>query len=96
MKRQQLHYAKGTPLELGFSAEGYRVGQRVRLSELGIARSPKLIARTGTIAGLPGASTLDVLFDGNKRPTKLHRSYVELDQDGMTRRLLELGRKAID
>lgn len=94
MKRQLLPYVKGIPLELGVAAEEFRVGQRVRLSELGIARSPKAIARTGTITGLPAATTLDVLFDGNKRPTKLHRSYVELDDDEMISRLIELGLKA--
>jgi hypothetical protein len=80
MKTERLHYRKGIPLGLGVAAKEFRVGQRVRLSELGITRTPKATVRIGTVVGLPAASTIDVLFDGNKRPTKLHRSYVELDE----------------
>ena len=28
-----------------------------------------------------GGASLGILFDGNKRPTTLHRSYVELDEE---------------
>jgi hypothetical protein len=83
MKTQRLRYIKGIPLKLGVAAEDFRVGQQVRLIELGIARTTRAAARTGTVAGLPAASTIDVLFHGNKRPTKLHRSYLELDHDEM-------------
>jgi hypothetical protein len=83
------------PLGPGVKSQGIRVGQGVRLSELGLARSPKSTARIGTVVGLPGASTVDILFDGNKRATKLHRSYVELDlDDETTRRQVEVGLKA--
>jgi hypothetical protein len=27
------------------------------------------------------SASLGILFDGNKRPTTLHRSYVELDEE---------------
>jgi hypothetical protein len=90
MKTQQFRF----PLGPGANAQEFRVGQRVRLSDLGIARSLKSTARIGTVVGLPAASSVDILFDGNKRPTKLHRSYVEVDRDDMTRRLVELGLKA--
>lgn len=63
------------------------LGDRVRLSELGISRSPKTKARTGVIVALPwltGSAILSVLFDGNKRPTRLHCSYLELDDRSKT------------
>ena len=90
MKTQQFGY----PFGPGANAQEFRVGQRDRMSELGIARSLKSTARFGTVVGLPAPSSVDILFDGNKRPTKLHRSYVEVDQDEMTRRLVDLGLKA--
>lgn len=58
-------------------------GDRVRLNELGASRSPKIRVRTGVVvvhSGRRGGSaSLGILFDGNKRPTTLHCSYVELD-----------------
>jgi hypothetical protein len=68
-----------TPIEL-------KPGDRVRLNELGASRSLKIRIRTGTVVALPGrkrrSTSIGVLFDGNKRPTNIHRSYVELDDDG--------------
>ena len=56
---------------------------RVRLNELGVSRSPKVRVRTGTGIALfshkSRSASLSILFDGNKRPTKVHHSYVELD-----------------
>lgn len=55
-------------------------GDRVRLNELGASRSAKIRARTGTVVVLSSRSTsVGVLFDGNKRPTTIHRSYLERD-----------------
>ena len=63
-----------------------QLGDRVRLTELGISRSPKIRARTGVVVALPrydsGSRVIGVLLDGNKRPTTLHRLYVELDDAG--------------
>ena len=58
-----------------------KLGDRVRLSELGVSRSPKTRVRTGIVAFPPltGSSSIGVLFDGNKRPTRVHCSYVEID-----------------
>jgi hypothetical protein len=57
-------------------------GDRVRLNELGASRSPKIRVRTGTVVTLSSRSaSVGVLFDGNKRPTTIHRSYVELDEE---------------
>jgi hypothetical protein len=56
-------------------------GDRVRLNELGASRSPKIRVRTGTLVTLSSRSTsVAVLFDGNKRPTPIHRSYLERDE----------------
>ena len=58
-------------------------GDRVRLNELGASRSPKIRVRTGVVVALSGrrggSESLGILFDGNKRPTRVHTSYVELD-----------------
>jgi hypothetical protein len=58
------------------------VGDRVRLSELGMSRSPKSESHVGTVVGVPdptkGGETIQVLFDGNKLPTAVHQSYIEL------------------
>jgi hypothetical protein len=73
------------------------IGARVRLSQLGVARSPKMKVRTGVIVALPfhdsGSVTVRVLFDGQRDPRTVHRSYVELDEDSMIRRLVEPGLK---
>ena len=60
------------------------IGDRVRLSTLGQERSSRMrLHRRGTVVGLPafefGGQTVAVLLDGNKHPTRLHRSYLELD-----------------
>jgi len=61
------------------------LGDRVRLNALGISRSPRARVFTGVVVALPrherGGATIGVLFDGNKRATRVHRSYLELDED---------------
>jgi hypothetical protein len=63
------------------SESTFQIGDRVRLTELGIGRSPKIKARAGVVIALPrlGRDAIRVLFDGNKTVTTLHRSYLELD-----------------
>lgn len=60
----------------------FQVGDRVRLSELGKSRTPRTKSR-GTVVRIPGwtaaQGSVQVLFDGNKEPTKMHRSYLEID-----------------
>jgi hypothetical protein len=75
-KRIRYQTAKPGP-EIG--AQEFCLGQRVRLSELGRARNPKARTQTGRVVGLPAPSSAEILFDGNKRPTQLHRSYIEVD-----------------
>jgi len=59
------------------------VGDRVRLTEVGVSRCPKISIRTGVVVSLPrydsGSGTVRVLFDGNREPTSIHRSYLELN-----------------
>ena len=61
------------------------LGDRVRLSKLGVSRMPRARVRTGVVVALPKhktGATIHVLFDGNKRATRVHRSYIEPDNDG--------------
>lgn len=57
------------------------LGDRVQLSALGKKRSPRMRVQTGKVVGLPkcksGGGTIDVLLDGNRLPTRIHRSYLE-------------------
>lgn len=91
MNPERLRYLRAKLSETEAEVQEFFLGQRVRFSELGKVQSPKSAKRVGTVVGLPATSSVDVLLDGNKSPTKLHRSYIELDQDEMSRRLEELG-----
>ena len=53
-------------------------GERVRLSALGRERSPRIKNHTGIIlAKTRRRDVVYVLLDGNKRPSTLHKSYIE-------------------
>jgi len=74
------------------------VGARVRLSQVGVARSPKMKVRTGVVIALPfhdsGSASVRVLFDGKREPRTVHRSYVELDEDDLNLRDIENGKSS--
>jgi hypothetical protein len=59
----------------------FRLGDRVRLSEIGKKHYPRTPNRCGTVVAVGGRMSsgriLTVLFDGNTTPTRLYRSYVE-------------------
>jgi hypothetical protein len=59
----------------------FRIGDQVRLSELGATRLKKAPSKTGRVVGAGTASKLAVrvLFDGMRCPVSLHQSYLELD-----------------
>jgi hypothetical protein len=61
-----------------------RVGDRIRLSALENRRTENQ-SPTGVVVRIPepssGGRSVQVMFDGNKLPTQIHRSYVELDDD---------------
>jgi len=58
-------------------------GVRIKLSELGMMRCPKLQGRTGTILSFTRtANGFRVQFDGAKFAQSLHRTYiVPIDRD---------------
>lgn len=60
----------------------FEIGDRVRLNELGTSRSPRIHARLGRVIAVSGlkSNAIHVLFDGNKTATRVHRSYLELDE----------------
>ena len=57
-------------------------GQRVRLSELGRQRCPKLKLKSdaGIVLSRSGISAVRILFQGRKQPVTLHLSYVEIQR----------------
>jgi hypothetical protein len=79
MTTQRIRYLTGKRSGPGSGAQEFRAGQRVRLNELGKARTPRAKAQTGSVVGLPSPGSVAIVFDGNKKATRLHRSYVELD-----------------
>jgi hypothetical protein len=52
------------------------LGDRVRMSELGLARHPKYASREGVIVGKVSASGLRVKFDERKQVQTIHHSYL--------------------
>jgi hypothetical protein len=53
-------------------------GTRVRLTELGKERSPRLKDYVGKVVGISlHTSTVRVLFEGRKAPVTLHVTYIE-------------------
>jgi hypothetical protein len=57
-------------------------GDRVKLNELGRARAPRVKSFAGVVMKVPrpeaGGRSIEVLFDGNAAPTRMHRSYLEI------------------
>ena len=54
------------------------IGDRVRVSNLGASRCPRLARKSGTIVGRSiYTNSVSVRFDGNKSKSTLHRDYVE-------------------
>jgi hypothetical protein len=57
--------------------DGIAVGTRFKISELGAVRCPKLADKIGIVVGLSRHNTgITVLFDGERRPTCLHRGFI--------------------
>jgi hypothetical protein len=51
-------------------------GDRVRMSELGLARHPKYAGHEGVVVGKVSASGLRVKFDERKHLQTIHHSYL--------------------
>ena len=63
-----------------FTQHRYKLGDRVRLSQLGKQRMRKQTTETGTIVGLVSShnpGSIRVLFDGLKTAKSLDRTYIE-------------------
>jgi hypothetical protein len=61
--------------------ESLRVGDRVRLSELGRQRMPRNRATTAKVVGFGRSDTrIRIIFDGSRYPVSLHVSYLEKDR----------------
>jgi hypothetical protein len=54
------------------------IGARIKMSELGAVRCPRLADKIGTVIGASSRyyGSITVRFDGNKTATALHRDYI--------------------
>jgi hypothetical protein len=52
------------------------VGARFKVNKLGAARCPSLAGKVGVVVERSRTTALTVMFDGDRRPTCLHRDYV--------------------
>lgn len=62
--------------------KGFKVGDRVRLNNLGLARSPRIRERgskCGMIVGKSITMGYRVVLDGSRYSLSLHASYLELE-----------------
>jgi hypothetical protein len=61
-------------------ADDLKIGMRVRLSPLGIKRSPRVRgSHTGIVISARSRKSVRVLLDGRKKAVTLHVSYIELE-----------------
>lgn len=59
----------------------FRIGERVRLSELGKQRMPRSKSKTAEVVGYGRSDTrIRVVFDGAAYPVSIHVSYLERDK----------------
>lgn len=56
----------------------FPIGARVRFTELGAARSPKIASRIGTVTRASIGNGVRVVFDGSRTINTIHRSYLKL------------------
>jgi hypothetical protein len=60
-----------------FEEPEFKVGDRVRLSAIGLERSPRMSRNGGVIVGVTiSGSACRVLFDNKKLAILLHKSYL--------------------
>jgi hypothetical protein len=58
------------------------VGIRFKMNNLGAVRCPNLADKNGIVVGVSRRTTgVAVLFDGDRRPTFLHRDYITQASD---------------
>jgi hypothetical protein len=57
--------------------DGIRIGTRFKMSDLGTVRCRELADRTGIVVAVSRRTTgITVLFDGDRKPTVLHKDYI--------------------
>lgn len=56
------------------------IGARVRLNDIGKTKT-RMKSDRGTVVSRTKGSGFYVLMDGNKTPTILHRTYIDLDEN---------------
>jgi hypothetical protein len=56
----------------------FTIGTRVRFSELGAIRSPKMASRIQIVTSGGSGNGVRVVFDGSRTINTIHRSYLEL------------------
>jgi hypothetical protein len=55
----------------------FKVGDRVRLSAVGLERSPRMNSTGGVVVGITGTgNAYRVLFDNKKLAVLMHKSYI--------------------
>jgi hypothetical protein len=55
----------------------FRVGDRVRLSPIGLERSPRMKSSGGVVIGITGTgNAYRVLFDDKKLAVLIHKTYI--------------------
>ncbi len=60
--------------------EYFRVGERVKLSELGKERMPRNKSTTAKVVGFGRSDTrIRIVFDGSRYPVSIHTSSLERD-----------------
>ena len=58
-------------------ADSIAVGRRFKMSKLGAFRCPSLADKFGIVVAIGRRNTgITVLFDGDGRPTVLHKDYI--------------------
>lgn len=67
------------PIKGGNAERLFKIGDRVRLSELGRTRYPHM-SKSGTVVGYSNyATSVRIQFDGRQHCTLIHTSYVDKD-----------------
>jgi hypothetical protein len=62
--------------------EYFRVGDRVKLSDLGMQRMPRNKSTTAKVVGFGRSDTrIRIVFDGSRYPVSIHTSYLERDNE---------------
>ena len=74
---RQIRFASLRMMSGSFEEPEFKVGDRVRLSSIGLERSPRMTRSGGVVVGVnDSGSAYRVLFDSKKLAILLHKSYL--------------------